>query len=97
MTPKQRLEAKARKLEQAMFPLISDPRFSVDFMGVLREQRDEAVAYAISHDSVRDERRTLAALGEIRAYNDILAIAENYHTQLEERANREIEQAEHAQ
>lgn len=91
MTSKQRSEQRARKLELAMFPLITDDRFDA-FLDTVKELRDEAVSFAISHDSVKSDRATLSSLGEVRAYTDILGIAENYRMQLEAKAEQQAEE-----
>ncbi len=74
---------RARRLEEALFPLVTDERFQ-RFLSVLRDLREEAVAFAVSHDSVKDARATTRSLGEIAAYNDIIGVADNYKAQLDE-------------
>ena len=74
---------KARRIQAAMFPLIGDTRF-LEFVEVLRDLREQAVAFAVSHDSVKDARATTRTLGEIAAYNDIIGVADNYKAQLDE-------------
>lgn len=67
---------KAQSLQAAMADLIHDPRFQT-FCDALKELREQAVAFAVTHDSVKDQRATIAALGEVRAYDDILAVVKN--------------------
>lgn len=93
MTSRQLAEARQRRLELAMFPLIGDDRFTT-FLETVRELKEDAVQFAVSNDSVKSDRATLSALGEIRAYTDILGIAENYKLQLEAAADRNTEEAE---
>lgn len=76
-----------QRLRQAMFPLVNDPRFR-DFMAVVDELRDEAMDFAVSHDSVKDERVCLAALGEVRTYKNLLAIYDSYKEQAQQERNR---------
>ncbi len=71
-----RIEAKERLLRAALTPLAADERFAT-FMDLVRELKDSAVEFAATHDSVKDSRATLAALGTVRAYLDILSIYEN--------------------
>lgn len=93
MSPKQRAADRQRRLEEALYPLIGDPRFDT-FLSEVRQLRDAAVDFAITHESVKSDRATLSALGEVRAYTDLLNIAENYKAQLEARMEQEAEQAE---
>lgn len=83
MTSAQQKE-KQRRIEAAMFPLVADSRFN-EFIDVLRELKDEAVLFAVSHDSAKDARATTRVLGEISAYCDIISVADNYRTSLEEK------------
>lgn len=92
MTPKQRAEWKAHKLLSALEPLLGDTRFT-DFLDTVKELKDEAVITAALQGTISNERTTLAALGEIRAYLDILGIAENYKLQIEADAERKAEEA----
>ena len=77
-----RQQLKEAQLRQAMESLIQYPPFT-SFINTLREQKDAAVAYAISHTSVKDERETLCALGEIRALTDVIAIFDAHHQAVE--------------
>lgn len=83
-------EDRQRRLKESMFTLLGDERFQ-NFIGLVRELRDECYRYAITNDAIKDSRLTTAALGESRAFNDILAIAENYHGQLEQQIEEERE------
>ena len=72
-------ELKLARLKAAMSSLVQNPNF-VEFMGTLTDLREGAIAYAVSHTTVRDQRETLAALGEVRCYDDILDV---YRSHLE--------------
>lgn len=76
-----------QKLKEAMLPLVGDPRFR-DFMGVIDELKEEAMEFAVSHESVKDERVCTAALGEVRTYKNILAIYASYQDQARQERNR---------
>ena len=81
------------KLNAAMTGLLGYPHFAV-FADTLRELREGAVAYAVEHTTVKDERESLAALGEIRAYGNILSIVDGAKDRLEEEASmRDQDQA----
>ncbi len=80
MTPKEMIQEKRRRIEQAMFPLVGDTRFQA-FMEVVREQRDVAVQDAVSDRVVASERLLNVALGEIRCYESLLSIYESYRQQ----------------
>ncbi len=86
-----RQQLKEAQLRQAMESLIQYPPFA-SFISTLREQKEAAIAYAVSHTSVKDERETLAALGEIRTYSDIIAIYDA-HSQAVEHQLVEDQQA----
>jgi hypothetical protein len=68
-----RQSEKELRLRDAMSSLVSNENFQV-FMETIQELKDGAVDYAVGHTTVRDQRESLAALGEVRAYTDILAI-----------------------
>lgn len=70
-----------------MRDLVQDPRFG-EFVNAIRELKEGAVAYAVSHTTVRDQRESLAALGEVRAYSDIISI---YEAHLQPVANQLVE------
>lgn len=91
MTAAQR-EANHRRLELAMFSLCGNPEF-IHFLETIQELKDEAIAFAITHESIKSDRTTLSSLGEVRAYTDILSVAENYRTQLEQKAEQAVEEA----
>lgn len=88
MTPKQR-QARDAKIAGAMAQLIHDTRFS-SFIDLIREQREVAIEDLCSDRVVANERMTLAAVGEIRAYRTIIAA----HDEFFARAEAEREQIE---
>lgn len=65
--------AKLDRLRGAMASLIPNSNFT-EFMRTVQELREQAVTYAVNHQTLADERKTIAALGEIAAYDDILAV-----------------------
>ena len=89
----ERAAEKQRRIQQAMFPLIGDDRF-LKFMEVLKELKDEAVEFSVSHDGVRDERVSLVSKGEVRTYLNILAVCESYKLQAEQTEATRQERAE---
>ncbi len=82
MTPRQKSQEKARRIQQAMFPLCGDSRF-IEFMELIREQRDVAVQDAVSDRVISNERMLSVALGEIRTYESILSVFESFKQQAE--------------
>jgi hypothetical protein len=95
MNSRERAADKQRRLEQAIFPLLGDPRFQ-SFMELLEEMKDEAVSYYVDNDSIKDERLSMASRGEVRAYLTIIAVRDTYlqrqeqiDAQREEMAERE--------
>lgn len=73
-----------QRLIDAMTPLVGLPQFQ-DFMETVRELKDVATENAVRPETLKNQRTTLAAAGEVRAYLDILAIYESYKGQAEER------------
>lgn len=92
MTSKQRAE-KANRLLSVMGPLSRDPRFQ-EFLDTIEDFKGAAMAWAVDHDSVKDARATLANLGEVRAYMNILETAKSIRQHAEEQAAREQENQE---
>lgn len=82
MTAAQRAAEKNRHIQQAMFPLVGDSRF-IDFIEIIREQRDAAVRDAVTDRVVANERMLSVALGEIRCYESILSVYENFKVHAE--------------
>lgn len=87
MTSLQIAQEKNRRIQAAMFPLIADPRF-IAFMDTVEELKEESIEFAVNHDSAKEERVCLAALGEVRAYKNLLAIFDGYQDQLSQERNR---------
>ncbi len=82
MTPREKAAEKNRRIQQAMFPLVGDSRF-IDFMELVREQRDSAVQDAVTDRVIANERMLSVALGEIRCYESLLSVYENFKQQAE--------------
>lgn len=96
-----RLDEKEQRIRAAMTPLISDQRFQ-EYMELIRELKDGAVEFAATHDAVKDARATLAALGSVRAYLDIISVYDSAVAAVEDEQRRfaemhEQQQAEAAQ
>jgi len=68
------------KLIEAMTPLVLLPAYE-KWIEQVREMKDEAVRYMVDHTSVANERESLVARGEVRAY---LWILETYKAQREQ-------------
>jgi len=86
----ERMEARNERIKAAMATLIANTNFKV-FIELLHELKDEAFLEAVSKDSVKDQRLSLAALGEARALNDIIGIYENFRDQLQNNLATESE------
>ena len=78
-----------------MTPLCGDERFK-EFMQVIEDLKEQAVEFAATHDSVKDTRATLAALGTVRSYIDILGIYKNAIHVIEDEQRRFEEEKEQA-
>lgn len=90
MTSKEKAADKQRRLQQAMFPLMGDDRFHA-FMDLLEDMKNEAVGYYVDNDSIKCDRLSLAARGEVRAYLNILAVRDNYQEQIENRIEQQAQ------
>ena len=86
---RQQQEAKEQRIKDALVDLARDPRFTV-FMEALRDMREGAVQYMTTHTTVKEEREMLAAVGEVRCFDTILA---SYDAALEYSAPEEQQQA----
>lgn len=82
---------KSARLQQALYRLAGNDAFA-DFMDEIRELQRNAMLDSINDLVVKDERLTLAALGEIRAYEAIAALYEDFVQQHTQRAELESEQ-----
>lgn len=63
----------------AMTPLVMLPAFQ-SWIETLRQTKDGAVQYMVDHTAIANERESLVARGEVRAY---LAIIQDYEAQRE--------------
>jgi hypothetical protein len=82
---------KSARLQQAMYRLVGNDAFT-DFVEEIRELQRNAMIDAISDLVVKDDRLTTAALGEIRAYEAIAGLYEDFLQQHAQRAEIEAEQ-----
>lgn len=76
-----------QRLRAAMASLVQNTNFH-EFMDTIAELREGAVSYAVLHSTVEGDRKTIAALGEVAAYDDILDV---YRSHIEPVANGEDE------
>lgn len=70
MTPTQR-KLRAEQLRHAMSNLATNSHFA-DFISLLREMKETSVEDACRDATVASQRASMAAIGEIRAYKQIL-------------------------
>ena len=66
-----------RAIAEAMSQLIPNTNFQ-QFIGVLREQREVVIEDICRDDSVRDDRTTMALIGELRALKNIIGVYDEY-------------------
>ena len=62
-------------LDQSMIQLAGDARFQA-FMGLIRDSRESVSADLCNDEVISDERKTLAAIGELRCYQHLLDVYE---------------------
>lgn len=87
LTPRERSE----RLQNAMATLIGNEAFGA-FIEELREQQHAAVLDSINDKVIANERLGLAALGEIRAYEAIISMYEDFVQTKLAQADYEAEQ-----
>lgn len=56
-----------------MVQLSGDPRFA-EFIELVKEQKDMALAEAVTNNAIANPHVSAAYLGEVRAYTDIIAL-----------------------
>lgn len=86
-----RNEQKQAIIKDAISALCLNPNFA-GFITLVRDMRENAVQYMVTHTTVKDEREMLAAVGEVRAYDAIVAAYEDTLQSLEKDAERQQEQ-----
>lgn len=74
-----RAQERMKKIQQAMMPLVGDIRFQT-FMEEVEQQQKAAMLDACNERVVANERLTLAAIGEVRAYDGLISF---YQSQIE--------------
>lgn len=77
MTHQEKEVLRQQAIAQAMSQLIPNQNFQ-EFVGVIREQREVVIEDLCREDSIKDERATLALIGELRALKNIIAIYDQY-------------------
>jgi len=77
MTNSEQEAFRQRAIAEAMSQLIPNTNFQ-QFIGVLREQREVVVEDLCRDDGVRDERTTMALIGELRALKNIIGVYDEY-------------------
>ncbi len=85
MTPNQRTAREAR-IKDAMSSLVQNPNF-VGFIDVLRDCRENAIQDACKESVIASQRQSMAAIGEIRAYGEIIGLFDHYIALNEQRVD----------
>ena len=80
------------RIQQAMTPLVGIPAF-VEFMALVKDLKDEAVANSVSFETSASERNSLVSKGEVLAYLNILNVYQGQVEQQEQLIKFEQEQA----
>jgi len=91
MARKSKAQANREKLIEAMTPLVLNPAFQA-WIETLRQTKDGAVQYMVDHTAISNERESLVARGEVRAYLAIIADFEQQREQLEQQAQFQAQQ-----
>lgn len=67
-----RAKERMLRIQQAMLPLVGDTRFQA-FMEEIEQQQKAAMLDACQERVVASDRLTLAAIGEVRAYDGLIS------------------------
>lgn len=62
-------------LDQSMIQLAGDSRFQA-FMGLMKDCRDSVSTDLCNDEVISDDRKTLAAIGELRCYQHLIDVYE---------------------
>jgi len=92
MTKKQFAANKLKldRIQEAVQPLVGLPQFE-EFVELLRDLKDEAVANSVSFETSASERNSLVAKGEILAYLNILGVCDGQKEQFDNYAQSQAE------
>ncbi len=82
---------KMDRIQQTMTPLVGIPAF-VEFMVLVGDLKDEAVANSVSFETSASERNSLVSKGEVLAYLNILNVYQGQVEQQEQLIKFEQEQ-----
>lgn len=74
---------KMDRIQQAMQPMTGLPAFT-DFMALITDLKDEAVANSVSFETSASERNSLVSKGEVLAYLNILNVYQGQKDQQEQ-------------
>lgn len=77
MTHQEKETLRLQIVAEAMSQLIPNQNFQ-QFIGVLREQREVVIEDLCRDDTVKDERATMALIGELRALKSIISVYDQY-------------------
>ena len=83
MNAREKAADKARRIQQAMFPLVGNPHFT-HFIEYIRNQRDSAMIEAASDRVISDKRLLTTYLGQVRAFTEIIDMYESFLQRVEE-------------
>ena len=64
-------------LQRSMAELMANPNFG-RFIDTLREQREVVIDDLCSDEVAKNERATLAAIGELRTYKSVLSLYDDF-------------------
>lgn len=87
MTPQE----KSDRIRQSMFRLVGNDAFS-DFIDELRDQQRNAMLDSVNDAVLKDPRLSLAAAGEIRAFEAIISLYDDFVEQRLQQADIDAEQ-----
>ncbi len=82
---------KLDRIQSALVPLVGLPAF-VDFMQLISDLKDEAVANSVSFETCASERNSLVSKGEVLTYLNILQAYDGQIEQQELHAQAVAEQ-----
>jgi hypothetical protein len=84
-------QLKLDRIQAAIQPLTGLPQWD-DFVEVLRDLKEEAVANSVNFDTVGSERKSLVSKGEVLCYINILGVCDSQKEQFDAEEQARVEQ-----
>jgi len=91
--PSPQAKLKLDRIQEAIQPLVGIPEFT-EFMEIVRNLKDEAVANSLDFQTVASERNSLVSKGEVLCYLNVLNIYDGQKEHFDALTAQQNEQAQ---